>query len=592
MGYCFIISRREGFICELKKYLREETYVEPVGICLKPLEYSDKSTVFNVISDKIRTYSSERLRQSRVIVDEVISKENLDPLLTASNGESIWSMLTLAFPELSFTFLNHSDLDGLLGDNAHFNFWLDNFGNVKSQSPLFDPNGLRNAIRKNINNTREQTKIHQLKERSDRALSIEDEKEYAFFHAYTAYKLGYRCSLITSEKQLNDLKESSPKIGLQFEDIYLNFPDRKKEDLSDLKQRDQEYFSFLKEVKNRIFTTVGHSHTKHSRSNKGYKKWLKLIGKKVETLYKPSSGIYDILRKSKLFDAYTEIKKWEYKRMKTPEISDTSKRSHSTPGVLLLIAEKMLSRAQKILAKAQSVPEAIHSALLAMDAKELLGGRTPTIAIKAVALQHEAEVTAENMFFGVEYARNVDDRIKDIEEEITAIAHWFNKNTRKRQKINAQLHIVEILAKKFNEFNQFEEEMRCLAEARKLRFAFWREQNFLRKAVKPLHKYIEIGMSSIPKFLAIVFFWILFFGVVYFWIGNINDNKGIWDSLTASARFFFSLELSGDWGDIFKSLNFWNYKFWGNLILSIQGVISFFNLSLLLSHLYLLISRR
>ncbi len=106
--------------------------------------------------------------------------------------------------------------------------------------------------------------------------------------------------------------------------------------------------------------------------------------------------------------------------------------SHSAPGRLLLIAEKLLDRSQKLLKGVQSVTDAIQAARLELEAKEILIGRTPTITLEALALQHQAEVEAECMFYGVEYDLNVDSRIKDIQKEIKSICEWFHPSAKKR----------------------------------------------------------------------------------------------------------------------------------------------------------------
>ena len=54
----------------------------------------------------------------------------------------------------------------------------------------------------------------------------------------------------------------------------------------------------------------------------------------------------------------------------------------------------------------------MYGALLALEAQELLANRTPTTALEALAVRHELEVTAECMFYGVEYNFDVRRRLE------------------------------------------------------------------------------------------------------------------------------------------------------------------------------------
>lgn len=596
MGYCFIISTNKDFCGEVKSFLEEKTNTHPVEIHLRSKKYDDdKISLFETIHAEIDQYSAESLRNSRVVIDEVVQWKELNPLQTTStHGESLFAMLVLAFPELRFTFLNHTGpFEDSPPSEYNFNHWLDNVNGSQSPTPLFDSDGFRNQIRQLVNDQKEKKENHNLKIRKCAALSIEDEEAFALFHGYTAYKMGYRCGVATSESNLKQL--NNYEADLQYEDIFLNFPDRKGDNLSNIKTRDEEgTYSVLKNAQNRIFISVGHSHTNNSDANKGYLKWLKLTGKKIKSLYKPNRGVYDVIDDSGLLKKYWKRRGEKFKTNKEKKTLDGSKAAHSTPGILLLLADKLLIRSNKMLESVQSVSDAVHSALLATEAKELLGGRTPTTSLQALALQHKAEVTAESMFFGVEYSLRVKERFKDIRKEVEAITHWFSRKAGKRQGINARLHIVEILAKRFSEFNQFEEEMACLAEARKLQFRLWRNQKFIRRWVYPFQKYVEHSLYSIPRFLSIVFLWIVVFSWVYYFLGmeNMraeNFNYHYLDSFAATSRYFFTFELTEWWANIFRSTKM---NIWGDIILAIQGAISFFSLSMLISHMYLLVSRR
>jgi hypothetical protein len=67
--------------------------------------------------------------------------------------------------------------------------------------------------------------------------------------------------------------------------------------------------------------------------------------------------------------------------------------------------------------------------------------------------------------------------------------------------------------------------------------------------------------------------------------GNPLSFDSVLNALAASSHFFFTLQPMYGWEDVFTGYS-------GGFILAFQGMISLFNLSMLLSHLYQLITRR
>ena len=496
-------------------------------------------------------------------------------------------------------------------------------------SPIFDPVRFRNKIRKRINEVQrnpQKPREKSIPTRPLTAAAVDEEPSYAFMHAYIAYKYGYCTWSITSldlfQKMLKNEHNENNECTLIFEDLYLNFPDRPSsiEDILDDKQKEaiqkkrfedtQKRFSYLpfrdtifpclKEIPRRILITIGHKKGSMDRdrwnANQNYLKSLRYSGKKNKTLYKPFAGVFDLWQKSGLWkrfsnrpllagekdDSVSEDEKFKWPPPKEESIEPDS--GHSAPGRLLVIAQKLIERSEKFLKNAMTVPDAIHAALLALEAKELLGNRTPTTSLEALALQHQAEITAESMFYGVEYNLNVKDRFKEIEREVKAISRWFSPKTKKRSEVNARLAIIESLAKKFREMNQFEEEMMCLAEARKLRFEFWMRQSPWRWIFWPFLSYLNIALSSLLIFIVIVFLWTVIFGFVYLLFNSNADLSfaHIWKAYSASTKYFFTLDPSEHFP---KNII-------PDILLAFQGVVAFSNLSLLFAHIYMIITRR
>jgi hypothetical protein len=396
-------------------------------------------------------------------------------------------------------------------------------------------------------------------------------------------------------------------IELLLEDLYCQFPDRPPEiRLSKLWERDEDHTNLGKasEIKRRLIVTVGHQRQKQGRQrhrkNKQYlREWIAKAfpdGERrvAKIIQKPLAGIFDIWQKAgmwewKLWDLSGQPRtamnfNWPHE----PTREDPGR--HSAPGRLLVIAEQLIERSKGILEEAQSVPEATYAATLALEAKELLANRTPTTTLEALTLQHRAEVQAESMFHGIEFNLDVETRFAEIRREVEAIGRWFSGRRRKRVTLNARLAIVEDLAREFSELDQFEEERECRAEARRLYFDFWAHQRPWRLPFLPLLRYLSLSLRSLPVFFCLVAFWIALFGVGYNvldpYIFDLEQGRSFGEAFTTSMVYFFTLQMPGSsWYEASRQV-LWNS------ILAFQSVVSLSHLGILVSHIYLIVSRR
>ena len=137
------------------------------------------------------------------------------------------------------------------------------------------------------------------------------------------------------------------------------------------------------------------------------------------------------------------------------------------------ITEALLRRAEYISRDVHSVPEAVYGAVLAADAQEYLGYRTPTTSIQALALKHVMEVTAECMFSGVTQTKDIEQRLQEISQEVDSICVWFAPEARKRSNLDVAIGIIGELVLKFRQHYQFDEEQLCLNELRNLHRKLW-----------------------------------------------------------------------------------------------------------------------
>ena len=478
---------------------------------------------------------------------------------------------------------------------------------------LFDPAGLRQRLRLCLHVAADEAKDeHQqsvYRIREEVAAVIDEEETYAYFNSLALFRSGYRSLAVTRWRSmrewLSDGEERAPHSpAVSFEDLYLSFPDRpqylhqKKLRLSLLRSRDR-VFERLGSVKRRNFVTVGHQrggdHLDRWEDNKDY------IAERAYTahwVFKPVAGIYRLLNDSGLRKPAQNFKLAGTSSSSVPRV-DADDLPHSAPGRLLMVCDRLLARSSRLLDERTSMADAVHAAVLAIEARELIADQTPTTSLEAVALKHEAEAVAESLFVGVQYNLSLKERFLEIESEVGQISQWFHKSQTRRSAINARLTIVERLASRFRDLNQIEEELACLAEARRLRFEFWVRERPWRWLLWPVLRYISFALGSLPHFGVVVALTLLVFGTVYFvfaswaaqadWLQLSFLEKAI-NSLSASAFFTFTLQPAENWSQLFKADPV-RGALW-NLLQAFHGAFAFTNLGLLLSHLYMTVSRR
>lgn len=145
-----------------------------------------------------------------------------------------------------------------------------------------------------------------------------------------------------------------------------------------------------------------------------------------------------------------------------------SSNGHTAPFARGVVAGCLLARARTLAAQGPHDTEAwIHVALLAGEAKEILGGLSRTTSYEAVALQHEAEVVAEISFFGTLAQSKVEERLNALEEETAVVQRVSGgsdaeSHEGKRARLNCLLQAVNTLRKHFSEHQQIEASEDCL----------------------------------------------------------------------------------------------------------------------------------
>lgn len=546
--------------------------------------------------------------------------------------EVVFARLILSFPEVRWIFWTDSQPNG---DHESVTTWhgvspgsvpaiqtgvrkSGDSGIAHEFPALFDPGGLQAQLRAvalgQLEGDHDGSSSHWLtSHRNKIAACVDEEESYAYFGSYLCYRYGYRVWPVTHWSQMQELFDdrdrgraaaapnSSPRVSLTFEDLYLSFSDRAPRDddgkarhLSDLEERDA-LCGALKVVPKRVIVTSGHhrgpANRKIWRSNR---KYTRSSPTEFRVLYKPLGGLFEMARRARLRRPRSVVASAVGEDF-GPNLADgpSASGNHSVEGHLLAIAERLIERSRSLLASEPKIQDAIHAATLALDASELLGARTPTSALEALSLQHEAEIVAESLFIGVDQNLELKQRFEEINDRVKEICRWFHPGTRRRSELNARLAIIERLGRRCSELHQLEEELECLAEARRLRFRFWARQRWWRRPLAPILSYFGYCLTSLPRFILVVVAWAAFFGISYYVFALFVRGRpdDFWNAMAGASKLFFTGEPATNWTNLGNGASPGLETAW-DLWLTFQGIMSFTNLGLLVSHLYLIISRR
>jgi hypothetical protein len=479
-----------------------------------------------------------------ILVDSAQPRD-LNAAINAVTWEKLVAMLILTFPEVQWIFgaFTGSSVDpgGVFPRDQSSLPSL--FG--AQQTPLFDATGLRDWVRRMTEESL-MDKPHQkglllqtphqprrdddpryLPIRQRLAVSVDDESSYAYLNAYTAYRFGFRASVVhsyTLAKAALD-QDAIHRANLQkdrrrfipailFEDLFLNFADGVR-GLSQLGTSDQgparaERWPMVEDamVDHRIFVTSDQrlygDRNIHSE-NRDYIERRSESGQNIRVILKPYAGIFQLWKRAGLDVLRPEGYNWP------PHKSSyaSNPHDHSSPGPLLWVAETLIHRAEEILRDGVCCAQhALRGAVLATDALELLGGRTATTSIQALRLKHTFEVLAECQFAGVEHHFEIDDRLEEIHDNAEHISRWVGRHRRTRAALNSEMQVLLELARVLHDYGHFDEEQLLANRIRTIHNGLWVRQNPWRWIFWPMLRYIDFLLDSFSRFVLSLMIWV------------------------------------------------------------------------------------
>jgi hypothetical protein len=479
MHFCLVLCRNElrcqattQWLVKNERFDKNSVIPVPHSIVDTTITQENFSQLFDEISDWLE-FNGERLSQLDEILTGLIFTDFGGPILRPYElnpliGESwtaLLGMLILAHPEYKWVFESGYDPSGWdelpLIKPLHFAQTPEQFHSVIKAhfSGIYthlDGSGLRRIIKERPTAAVAPQSNPAWNPYIGDAISIDDESEYAWFHAYTLYRFGADATAITTYAGMEWINKTFKEHFSKSDNVYaqnriiiddqnLNFIDRPAENsLSSMGTRKKDfcgiYRSDPEKTRHLLISTAP---TEDPNT--------------LDLLYKPVAGRSELVERLKLKKGYAG------RRLKPPNDF-----GHSAPGRVLHISNRLLKRTRG-LTRTNSVLGEIYASMLANEAFELLNYLTPTTSATALRLRHKYEVLAECHFVGVKKHLYVNDRLCEIESDVKKIIPESKQKKLRNARVNdIELSFIGMLVSLFRAENQLEEENLCLKKLRVL----------------------------------------------------------------------------------------------------------------------------
>ena len=395
------------------------------------------------------------------------------------NGASLWQALPEALPEVA-------DEERRLVEQHHFVApWelITLFDLIRLHTAgfrtLLDPTGLRSILKaalfETVGGPRARVYAPMADSRRRHAAAVADEElPFVYLNGYAAYKAGFRAWFVSTKAEYQGLlrpktpaaivhrvvREGPAVFQVLLADWDLVYPDH----VGELWQGSLLLYE-PPERYNRLVLITGFRHTEQD---------LLVQKRQASRSYKPYGGFHDLLeRQDALRENYYAVTNAidVISRANGGHRADSIRRQdgHTAPFSRGVVAASLLARARALTATEKANTESwIHAALLACEAKEILGGLSRTTSYEAIALQNEAEVVAEISFFGTLAQSKVGERLEVLHQETALVERVSSGDDPEahpesnRAQLNCLLQTVNTLRNRLSDFQQIEAAEECL----------------------------------------------------------------------------------------------------------------------------------
>ena len=416
------------------------------------------------LHDHLSTKTPARLRETMVLLDICGESDPWSPG-TQERGMGIAAEMVLSYPEVYFLFLafkqatieNNEDRVVKLHVETpwQLNRILEHVRNhAAGFRTIFDATTLRSHIKEIILTKATRSTYLPLcnKRSAQKAAIAEEEPDFLYLNGYAAYKYGFSVRLLGSHHELERSKDV--KFDLLLTDIDLAYEDAPElrsegkigqllcEHLFKLKEESlpdnivivssyltDELEAQIKElIKDKVLADIRKPYggfsdlfgttelAKYAKANVVQMKYPPPIDSHWEKFCRLLIEMELPHRGAKGSESSPEMNASVGKQDRTGDSTNWSR--HSAPYAFLSVAQRLISRASRIESdeRGQTIG-AVHAAILAIEAKELLGGLSRTTCLTALAVQHRAEAAAELTCYGTTASSSATARLNEIESD-------------------------------------------------------------------------------------------------------------------------------------------------------------------------------
>lgn len=260
-------------------------------------------------------------------------------------------------------------------------------------------------------------------------------------------------------------------------------------------------------VKRRQWAFMPKCYVNHDPVWKNPEKAASRICRFWEVAHKPVAGIFGLRNKSGLPNgldcqsAYTSefVARFYRQVIRTGQYADDPGKAvengHSAPGVAVELATRLIRRAEAMKGKVVDVESAVHAAVLADVALELLDNKTPAVSLDALYLKHRYEIVAECEFVGVRARLDMKDRYIDIHNAVGRICRADNNRVRDVIFLSGMAQIIEKISKILRDKGKLEEAAYFTTHSRRL------HRKLMSPMMSTLLAYPEWALRTVGNFL-------------------------------------------------------------------------------------------
>lgn len=192
---------------------------------------------------------------------------------------------------------------------------------------------------------------------------------------------------------------------------------------------------------------------------------------------------------------------------------------HAAPGAAQEVATFLLRRCERMKDSIIDADGAIHAAVLATVATELLNYKTPALSIEALHWKHYYEVRAECEFVGVRHREDMEDRYIDIHNSMRRICASGSGKVRAEVFNSGAAELMDALVRLLTENGKLDEAAFFVRKSRML------HRRLLRPIAKAFFAYPEwVLRTPLNFYFSICGFFLLFW--IYWYLQY--PDKGVW----------------------------------------------------------------